>query len=76
MIRQPEDYFAQLCEQVDGGERRYGGITDETALRENLAENCLPASLLDEKQPDYDTFLAERRRLMALKIKQWFEVLS
>ena len=72
----PEDYFAQLREQVDGGERRYGGITDEMALRENLAENCLPASLLDEKQPDYDTFLAERRRLMALKIKQWFEVLS
>ena len=61
---------------MDGGERRYGGITDETALRENLAENCLPASLLDEEQPDYDTFLAERRRLMALKIKQWFEVLS
>ena len=72
----PEEYFAQLREQVDGGERRYGGITDEKALRENLAENCLPASLLDEKQPDYDTFLAERRRLMALKIKQWFGVLS
>ena len=49
----PEDYFAQLREQVNGGERRYGGITDEMALRENLAENCLPASLLDEKQPDY-----------------------
>ena len=39
-------------------------------------ENCLLESLLDEKLPDYDTFLAERRRLMALKIKQWFEVLS
>lgn len=72
----PEVYFAQLVEQVDGGKRRYGGITDETVLRENLAESCLPASLLDEQQPDYDTFLAERRRLMALKIKQWFEVLS
>ena len=72
----PEDYFAQLREQVNGGERRYGGITDEMALRENLAENCLPASLLDEKKPDYNTFLAERRRLMALKIKRWFEVLS
>ena len=33
-------------------------------------------NLLDERQPDYDTFLVERRRLMALKIKQWFEVLS
>jgi len=37
--------------------------------------HCLPASLLDGKIPAYDEFLAERRRLMALKIKQWFEVL-
>jgi len=26
--------------------------------------------------PDYDDFLAERRRLMALRIKRWYEVLS
>jgi hypothetical protein len=72
----PEKYFAQLAEQVNGGARRYGGITDETALRENFTENCIPVSLLDGSRSDYDSFLAERRRLMALKIKQWFEVLS
>ena len=72
----PDEYFAQLREQVDGGKRHYGGITDETALRENLAENCLPESLLDDKLHDYDTFLADRQRLMALKIKHWFEALS
>ena len=72
----PEIYFSELVEQVVNGKRRYGGITDEALLRENLAENCVPASLLDGTQPDYESFLAERRRLMAHKIKRWFEVLS
>jgi hypothetical protein len=31
--------------------------------------------MLDGKIPDYDRFLEERRKLMALKIKSWFEVL-
>ncbi len=72
----PETYFAEIAEQVNGGLKRYGGITDRERLRENYAQNCLPASLLDGQVPDYDDFLAERRRLMALRIKQWFEVLT
>ena len=72
----PEIYFAQIAQQVDGGERRYGGIVERDRLRENLTENCLPECLLDGEVPDYDAFLAERRRLMALRIKTWFEVLS
>lgn len=65
-----ETRFSQLVEPVDGS------ITEERALRENLAENCLAASLLAENVPDYDTVLAARRRLMALETVQWFEVLS
>jgi hypothetical protein len=41
----------------------------------NLAMNCIPASVLDGEIKDFDSFLEERRRLMALKIKSWFEVL-
>lgn len=72
----PEKYFGEIADQISGGEKRYGGITDPERLRENYAQNCLPASLLDGKVPDYDDFLAERRELMALRIKEWFEVLS
>ena len=74
----PEKYFDHLCNsQCKGGEERYGGITDEVELRANLAANCVPESLLDGGcgEFDYEEFLAERRRLMALKIKQWFEKL-
>ena len=35
--------------------------------------NCLPESLLDGQIPAYDDFLAERRMLMAGKIKSYFE---
>lgn len=71
----PEVYFGELREQVNGGSKRYGGITDEAALRENLEMNCLPASLLDGDPMEYDSFLVERRLLMAEKIRQWIDVL-
>lgn len=72
----PEVYFKEIAEQVNGGHKRYGGITDPDMLRQNFEENCLPISLMDGQVPDYETFLAERRRLMALRIKRWFEVLG
>jgi hypothetical protein len=71
----PEQYFAELSEQCAGGPKRYGGITDSTQMRVNLAMNCVPEGFLDGKFPSYDLFLEYRRRLMALKIKTWFESL-
>jgi hypothetical protein len=71
----PEKYFKELAEQVRGGKKKYGGITDAADLRANLRASCIPDSLLDGAIPDYDDFLEERRKLMALKIKTWFEAL-
>jgi hypothetical protein len=73
--KSPKIYFKEIVEQVNGGPKHYGGITDLEVLRQNFEENCLPESLLNGQVPDYETFLAERRRLMALRIKRWFEVL-
>ncbi|MCG3201470.1 MAG: hypothetical protein NFCOHLIN_01340 [Gammaproteobacteria bacterium] len=71
----PEKYFAELAEQVNGGKKKYGGITDAEDLRANLRESCIPEAMLDGAIPDYDGFLEERRKLMALKIKTWFVAL-
>lgn len=71
----PEQYFKELAEQCAGGKNRYGGITDATELRANLRASCLPESMLDGVIPNYDDFLEERRKLMAQKIKVWFEAL-
>lgn len=73
--KSPELYFAQLAEQCNGGEKRYGGITDLAELRSNLSVNCLPVSLLDGQMPEYDEFLEQRRFLMAKKIQTYFETL-
>jgi hypothetical protein len=68
----PADYFAELLKQTNGGKRKYGGITDEKELRANLRAHCVPELMLDGPVPDYDTFLQQRRVLMAKKIAKWF----
>ena len=71
----PEVYFAELAEQCNGGKKKYGGITDAAEMRANLRMNCVPETMLDARIPSYDEFLELRRKLMALKIKAWFEAL-
>lgn len=71
----PDKYFKELADQVDGGKKKYGGITDAVDLRANLRTSCIPEAMLDGAIPDYDDFLEDRRKLMALKIKNWFETL-
>lgn len=71
----PDQYFQELAEQCAGGKRRYGGITERQELRANLCMSCLPESILDGKTLAYDDFLEERRKLIAGKIKTWFEAL-
>jgi hypothetical protein len=69
----PEVYFKELADQCNGGPKKYGGITNETEMRANLRMSCLPEVLLDGGVPSYDDFLEERRKLMAHKIKTYFE---
>ena len=71
----PEKYFGELAEQCNGGKKKYGGITNKAHLTANLRANCIPEAMLNGEIPSYDDFLEKRRRLMALKIKSWFEAL-
>lgn len=73
--KSPASYFKELAEQCHGGLKKYGGITNKAEMVANLGMNCIPAEMLDGNIKDFGEFLAERRRLMALKIKTWFEVL-
>lgn len=58
--------------QCESGEARYGAITRLEELRANLVANCLPDNLAAYEPEQFDEFLAERRRLMAQKIKQYY----
>lgn len=69
----PKVYFSELVEQRNGGAKRYGGITTAEEMRANLCMSCLPECLFNGEIPSYDDFLEQRRKLMAQKIKNYFE---
>jgi len=42
-------------------------------MRANLRMSCLPECMLDGEIPYFDDLLEQRRKLMAQKIKTYFE---
>lgn len=73
--KEPKVYFSQLIDQCCKGPKRYGNICDSDALQENFRMNCIPVGMDQMTVEDYPTFLAERRKLMAQKIKENFDSL-
>ncbi len=71
----PEVYFSQIINQCNGGELIYGGIDNMPDLLNNLEMNCVPKEIFSMKSDDYETFLIERRKLMAEKIKGYYNSL-
>jgi len=71
----PKIYFSELEEQCKKGKKRYGGIVDMDELKENLAEHAIPQEIFSTLADNYDAFLRERRKLMAAKIKTYFDTL-
>ncbi|WP_108502762.1 GmrSD restriction endonuclease domain-containing protein [Paracoccus indicus] len=71
--RDPKIYFSELADQCNGGAKKYGGITTIEEMRANLRMSCLPECMLDGEIPSFDDFLEQRRKLMAQKIKTYFE---
>ncbi len=70
-----KEYFKELVGQCKGGKKRYGGINSLEEFKVNFVANCIPEALLSSNQPDYDAFLEQRRKLMAMKIKAYFQTL-
>ena len=41
-------------------------------LKENLKANCIPDGIENMNKDNYEEFLTQRRKLMALKIKEYY----
>lgn len=41
-------------------------------LKENLAENCIPETVIEMDASRYDEFLIERRKLMAVMMRRYY----
>lgn len=72
----PNIYMKKVLQQCETKEAVYGGITDIELLKQNLKENCIPDGFENMKFEDYDRFLQERRKLMAQKIRQYYQSLK
>ncbi|MDD1728223.1 MAG: hypothetical protein LUQ50_04025 [Methanospirillum sp.] len=70
--KEPKLYFSEIMEQCQGGVKKYGNITTEVELAENIRMNCIPESIRGMTVADYPEFLNQRRILMAQKIKEYF----
>ncbi len=73
--KEPRAYFAELMQQCHGGKKCYGNINDLEKLMANLHEHCIPDGIERMTVDDYPIFLAERRKLMAKKMRVYFEIL-
>lgn len=71
----PSVYFQEVLNQTNGSGLKYGGITKKDELFENLEMNCIPTGMETKTIDDFDSFLQERRVLMAKKIKDYFGML-
>ena len=71
----PQDYIAKVMEQIQSGVFDISTIDSRKGLEENLWLNDIPSVLYKATHLDYDNFLIERRKLMAAKIKNYYEQL-
>jgi len=69
----PNIYMKEIHDAcVAGDESKYTTLKTLTDLEANCRTNCIPAGFRDMTATDYDTFLEERRLLMAKKNKNLF----
>ena len=68
----PYTYFSKVFNQCETGYAVYGNITDREMLLLNLQQNCIPETITQMEHEDYESFLNERRKLMAQKIRKYY----
>jgi hypothetical protein len=71
----PAEYFGIVQEQCNTRVKKIGTIVNEEDFRANLAANCIPEEIVNLTVADYEDFLLERRRLMAAKIKEYYNAI-
>lgn len=71
--KSPGEYFSQARAAIIERKPYFGDISDEETLASSLKANCIPEGVFHMTAKDYETFLAERRALMAQKIRRYFE---
>jgi hypothetical protein len=71
----PNVYLGNVLNQCKTRNIEIGNILTEDDLYTNLEENCIPKEIINMTIKDYDSFLQERRKLMAKLIEKYYKSL-
>lgn len=71
----PNIYLTKVKDQVNQGVLDISTIDKEQDLYSNLLNNDIPTEVFNFTHLDYNSFLMARRKLMAKRIKQYYESL-
>lgn len=69
----PYIYFSKAKKQCETKDIVLGNISDKNLLECNLKENCIPADIDTMDVSSYDSFLIERRKMMASLIEKYYK---
>ena len=69
----PYVYFSKAKNQCETKDIVLGNISDKELLDNNLKENCIPANIDTMDVLSYESFLLERRKMMALLIEKYYK---
>lgn len=70
--KSPKEYLAGVNAQCHGGDLQFGRIDSMDSLLANFRMNAIPENVFEMELPEYDDFLAQRRRLMATKMRNYY----
>lgn len=70
----PKEYFELIKKQMLDRDnyKQVSGISTEHELLENLKNNCIPEEIMEMSIDNYQNFLIQRRKLMAIKMKNYY----
>ncbi len=68
----PKEYMGEVREQIQEGVPGHGGIIENSILKENLEQHCIPQGFENMDATSYQDFLEKRRMLMAKKIREFY----
>jgi hypothetical protein len=71
----PKEYFEIIKTQMQDNNQQVSGLATEQQLIENLKMNCVPTEIQEMSIDNYNEFLTLRRKLMATKIKYYYQTL-
>ncbi|PLW79445.1 hypothetical protein C0585_07705 [Candidatus Woesearchaeota archaeon] len=73
--KSPNKYLNEIKNHILEKNLKYSGINNIHELKDNFKTNCIPDEIFNMNHNNYEEFLDKRRKLMANKIKRYYQKL-